>query len=77
MKKMITDHLKRVTVENLEEFKQTAFVLFASASNKNGHFEIGLSGLSRYIVKHNDRVFAFMNAQDAVSVYHKLMLETP
>jgi hypothetical protein len=73
MSKAIKDHLKNVTVENLEEFRKEAFVSFASSTGRNGRFEIGVDAFSRYVVKHNDKILIYNDAESAVEMYHELV----
>lgn len=73
MSKAIKDHLKNVTVENLEEFRNDAFISFASSTSRNGRFEIGVDSFSRYVVKHNGIAFIYNDPQSAVQMYHELV----
>jgi len=73
MSKAIKDHLQNVTVANLEEFKNEAFVSFASSTGRNGRFEIGVDAYSRYVVKDNGKILIYNNAESAVEMYHELV----
>lgn len=67
----IDKHLEDVTVDNLNQFKQTAFIRYASS----GKFELGVDADGKFIVKNKKTPvrYVYCNASEAIEKYKKLL----
>jgi hypothetical protein len=76
MDKFTKNHLKHVTAEELEEFRNSAFISFAHSYGPNGNIDIGVDAFSRYIVRHNGDNTIFNDPVDAVELYRELVTKS-
>lgn len=65
---------QEVTDVNLLKFRSHAFAAFATGSNGDGHFQIGVNGFGKYEVRYpNGEELTFEFAADAVNAFQKLL----
>jgi hypothetical protein len=69
MSKFVKNHLKDISVEDLEDFKSIAFMPMAFISGRAGNYAIGISGNGLYAVKINDEIKEYENPHDAIGIY--------
>ena len=73
MSKAIKQHLERITVDSLMQFRSEAFASLASASGRNGSFNLGVNGVGQFVVKSKNETFTFNNPADAIEKYSELV----
>lgn len=69
MSKAIKQHLESITVDNLMQFRQEAFISFASSSGIN----LGVNALGGFVVKSKTETFTFNNPAEAIEKYSDLL----
>ena len=69
----IKNHLEKITVDGLMEFRAEAFMLMASWVGRQGNFSLGVNGVGQFIVEANGENFTFNNPADAVEKYSELI----
>jgi hypothetical protein len=74
MEKYLKQHLEKITAESFREWKETAFLSFASSTGRGGGYELGVCGSGKYCVKsrRNEPEY-FEEPQAAIDRYAELL----
>lgn len=75
MENFVKEHLEKITIDSLMEFRSEAFASMASISGRKGSFNIGVNGVGQFVVKSKDETFTFNNPFDAIEKYTNLVSE--
>ena len=69
--KALQQHLEKITTDSLIDFRETAFMPFASCFP----FSIGVNGNGMFIVKEGFNQYNYNAAIDAIDKYKELLIE--